>query len=361
MHTFGETSVRSSCTHDNSVNKTGSTTWSDKNGKSYGAKRCRNSFLKNAVSPLPPHSIIREDHNGDTYNLITQKNYDYLRDSYFRYAELMNEKAEHNPGRSIGEGISNLYHEMNALVGDSINLNYEEDCGCLYFNLWKAHIWGDYTLYYFPIKFVEELNPKLRRIAITFMHHLMKGNEFTTINNEDDMDWVIEMLSDDSENENPKDRKNKKQLLHSYTSGKAYILLNRVWNKSYYKNLTKAINEYDCRNDFEKGLIHMMKSGIEFTKPVKPIIRYAYDPFYDDEPDFLPMELGQQIRTVYDCNDMVTEYLEDLFNSNRQESYEILPTSTFKVTPQSNKIFKIEDSYPERFFKWADKFINYIR
>ena len=47
-------------------------------------------------------------------------------------------------------------------------LNLEDDNGCLYFNVWNTHTWGEYTLYYFPVKFVEELNPTLRRIVITF-------------------------------------------------------------------------------------------------------------------------------------------------------------------------------------------------
>jgi hypothetical protein len=51
---------------------------------------------------------MRESYSGNSYNLITQENYEYLRDSYFRYAELMNVKAEHAPGRTIGEGIVNL-------------------------------------------------------------------------------------------------------------------------------------------------------------------------------------------------------------------------------------------------------------
>ena len=88
---------------------------------------------------------------------------------------------------------------------------------------------------------------------------------------------------------------------------------------------------------------------------------YGYDPFYDEEPDYLPMTLGQQIRVVYDSDDIVTEHLIDFFNSTRQETYEIIPASTFAVSPETDKVFTLEDTYPERFFKWADDFIQYIR
>ena len=31
------------------------------------------------------------------------------------------------------------------------------------------------------------------------------------------------------------------------------------------------------------------------------------------------------------------------------------------ATPKTDKVFTLEDTYPERFFKWADDFIHYIR
>lgn len=361
MQTSGSISIGTTRKDDNRIDQAGGTIRCDKTRESYGAKRCRNSFLKSSVLPIAPTIVTRENCCGNPYNLITQENYEYLRDSYIRYAELMNVKAEHNPGRSIGEGISNLYHEMDALVGDRMYLNYEEDNGRLYFNLWKTHTWGEYTLYYFPIKFVENLTPKLRRIAITFIHNLMEANGITTINDEDDTVWAIDMLSEGYEDEDTKDRKAREKLVESYTNGRIYKLLDKVWRKSYYKNLLKAIEDYECNNGFEQGLVDLMRKGLEFLKPDKSIMCYAYDPFFDDEPDYLPMTLGQQIRVVYDSDDMVTEYLVDLFNSSRQETYEIIPASTFAVSPQTNKVFKLEDTYPERFFKWADEFINYIR
>ena len=45
---------------------------------------------------------------------------------------------------------------------------------------------------------------------------------------------------------------------------------------------------------------------------------YGYDRCYDEEPDYLPMTLEQQIRVVYDSDDIMTEHLIDFYNSSRQ-------------------------------------------
>lgn len=214
MQTIGRTSVGTAREDDNRIDQAGGTIRCDKSRESYGANGCRNSFLKTPILPIAPQTIMRESYSGNSYNLITQENYEYLRDSYFRYAELMNVKVEHTPGRTIGEGIVNLYNEMNDLVNKSgMYLNLEDDNGCLYFNVWNTHTWGEYTLYYFPVKFVEELNPTLRRIVITFYHNFMKENGITTINDEEDMDWAIDMLTEGCyEDEDAKERRAREKL-----------------------------------------------------------------------------------------------------------------------------------------------------
>ena len=34
--------------------------------------------------------------------------------------------------------------------------------------------------------------------------------------------------------------------------------------------------------------------------------------------------------------------------------------TTMALSPETDSLFKMEDDYPERFFKWSDKFINHI-
>lgn len=88
-------------------------------------------------------------------------------------------------------------------------------------------------------------------------------------------------------------------------------------------------------------------------------MQYAYDAYYEENPDFHPMYLQQQIRVVYDTNDIVTDYLVDYYNSYSRETYDIVPITTFDLSPNTKELFRMDD-YPERFFKWADEFINVI-
>lgn len=63
--------------------------WNGQERKDNGAKRCRSSFLNTTFLPRPLPSLFMEDTGGNRYNLITQENYEFLRDSYFRYACLL--------------------------------------------------------------------------------------------------------------------------------------------------------------------------------------------------------------------------------------------------------------------------------
>lgn len=139
--------------------------WNGQERNDNGAKQCRSSFLNTTFLPRPLPSLFVEDTGGNRYNLITQENYEFLRDSYFRYACLLGKEAVHTPGRTFGEGIAKLHEEMEILVGEELNVNIEEQNGRLLFRLWKTHRWGVLTLYYFPVKFVEALGPELRRIV----------------------------------------------------------------------------------------------------------------------------------------------------------------------------------------------------
>lgn len=88
-------------------------------------------------------------------------------------------------------------------------------------------------------------------------------------------------------------------------------------------------------------------------------MHYSYDPDSRDDPDFGPIQLDRQIRIVYNNNDDIMESLFETLNCDLQETYEIVPVTTLTLSPQSEQLFKMDD-YPERFFNWADKFINLI-
>lgn len=188
-------------------------------------------FSERHVSAKPLPSLVVEDSDGKRHNLITRENYGFLRDSFFRYAYLMEKEAVHTPGRTFGEGIARLHEEMDDLVGEGLNVNIEEQDGRLLFKLWKAHHWGKLTLYYFPMKFVEALGPELRRISITFIHELMKANGIQTVLDEDDTEYVLTWISEEVPEEVPEERKKRLRLLHSYENGRIKRLL-QGWNAS---------------------------------------------------------------------------------------------------------------------------------
>lgn len=326
-----------------------------------GTQRCRSSFLNTPLVPLAQKSLAVELYDGMEYNkinVITQDNYEFLRDSYFRYALLLQKKVSHVPGNSVGEGIANLYDEMAGLVGDELNVNIEQEDGRLFFRLWKYHKWGNFTLYYFPVSFLESLNPALRRIAVTFLHNLMEANGIGIFWDDCESDFMFEMLTEDDDSD-PKDRKERIRLVDSYKAGKISRLLKRVESKSYYKDLPKALEAYIPQNGFEQLLLDAMKHGLPFLVPEKGIMQYGYDAYYSENPDFHPMYLQQQIRVVYDINDVVSEYLVDYYNSYSRETYDIVPITTCDLSPDTEELFRMDD-YPERFFRWADEFITLI-
>lgn len=361
MCTIGRTPAGTAGKAHHRTDPEGCTVWGGQERTDCGSKRGRNSFLNTALPPIARESLMVETYDGSTcngINVITRENYEFLRDSFFRYAALLDTKVVHIPGNSIGEGIAVLYDEMNALVGDDLNVNIEQEDCRLFFRLWKNHQWGSYTLYYFPVKFLESLNPVLRRIAVTFIHKLMKANGIETFLDYEDTDFMFEMLSecDDCDSSEGKERL---KLLDSYQAGKINRLLKRVESKSYYKNLPKAIGAYNPQNGFERSLIDVMKRGLPFLMAERGIMEYGYDAFYSENPDFHPMYLQQQIQVVYDTEDVVSEYLIDNYNCYSRETYDIIPVTVFDLSPDTEELFRMDD-YPERFFRWADEFINII-
>ena len=136
-------------------------------------------------------------------------------------------------------------------------------------------------------------------------------------------------------------------------------LLARVEKQVLLQESADSHDRYEPQNDYERSLVSAMKEGLDFLSPEHGIMQYSYDPFYEEEPECLPMYLWQQIRVVYDSNDMVTDYLVDYYNSYSRETYDIIPATTLALSPETEKLFYMDD-YPERFLQWADKFINII-
>lgn len=323
-----------------------------------GAKWCRNSFLKTTFSPIAPQVVARQWRDKE-YNYLTKENYSYLKESAMQYASLLDVKLKHNPGRSIGEGISNIYDELDNIIGE-INLNIETNEDKLQFVLWKYHPWGDYTFYWLPVKFMESLNSKLRKIAISFIHCFMHSNGMIMTNEAFDVEWVLEWAKDGMEECDPDDKKRNLNLIDEYESGKVYRLMDRIDTKCYYKNLPRALNRYMPNNEFEGQLIDLFKEGLAFIGKDKPsIMSYGYDPLDDEERDYHPVDMERMIRIVYDLDDFVTEWMMDWANNELRESYDISPATQLAISPDTSELFSM-DQYPDKFFKWFDKLCTLI-
>jgi hypothetical protein len=175
--------------------KTRSKSRSEQKKTNCSAERCCNSFLKTVISPITPQTVVSL-WDGKDYNCTTKDNYLYLLESAMNYAALSGVELKHNAGKSIGEGISNIYDELDNIIGD-INLNIEIKDNKPSFVLWKYHPWGKYTFYWLPVKFVELLNPHLRKIAISFIHRFIRSNGLLTTNESQDIDWILDMAKED--------------------------------------------------------------------------------------------------------------------------------------------------------------------
>lgn len=96
----------------------------------------------------------------------------------------------------------------------------------------------------------------------------------------------------------------------------------------------------NCDLEFEKKFCEFVKWNPLFAKPY----------VVESDPGLVE-KIGR--------DDMVSEYLVDYYNNNSQETYDIIPITTCALSPETDRLF-IMDDYPERFFKWADEFINIV-
>lgn len=251
---------------------------------------------------------------------------------------------------------------MDALIGEELDVNIEyTQEGHLAFTLWRYNTWGEHEFCWFPVKFLQSLGTALRHLAVTFLHDLGRSNGIGTINDTDDVEYVFEWIEECLSNESDdRERRRKARLLESYRHGTIYRLLRRVERKRYCKNLEAALAAYPLQNERERQLVETMREGLQFIGDGKPsIMHYAYDPHYEREPDFLPLQLEQQIAFIYDVDDLITEYMAGNLSGCYQESYEIIPATILTLSPQIDRLFETDD-YPDRFFRWADRFIALI-
>lgn len=104
MCTIGRTAGGTACKAHHRTDRTQYPLRYGQERKDYGTGGCRSSFLNATFQPKPLPSLVVEDSDGKRHNLITRENYGFLRDSFFRYAYLMEKEAVHTRAGHSGKG-----------------------------------------------------------------------------------------------------------------------------------------------------------------------------------------------------------------------------------------------------------------
>jgi len=326
-----------------------------------GPERFSNDFLKEPISHIAPKKIVRNQfHEG--YNYLTRANYLYLLRCVENYAQLLGKEFRHNPGDSNGAGIMNLYGELQVLVGDQIQINVHVNDKRLIFVLWDLYPWGEYNVYWLPVKFVENLPLPLQRLTISFLHQFRKSMKIGTVNSSDSFDFILEWQFETIDDyEDPNDRKAYGKYLKSYQKGSIHKLMEQIENKNYHRDLRKSLDRYKSASDYERELIGIMKEGLPFMgENVPNIFQYEYDFYWDEDSDDSPVSMDQQIMFIYDADDHVIDgfssYVDDCYNNY----YAIRPCATLALAPDTKETFGMEP-FPKEFFDYMDKLNDFIR
>lgn len=328
--------------------------------KKTAARRSHNDYLMGRILPIAPdyYADVGEE---EKVNLTTEENFEYLYRSAQRYAQLAEVKLPFRKCKgSPKQNISNLCKILESTISENINL--EIIGGRLHFCLFGYHAWPDYTLFWMPLDFTEKLPKQLKRITLEFIRRFIRHHGIQDITDTSYYEMARDYLSDYGnydEEATPKEIKSKVKLMHSYDTGKAHHALERMNKRRFCANLEKEIQGYHPKKRNEQEFLELIKEGMGLISPSSPhILQYDYDWAFEESPDFLPLSLGIQILLTYSIDDELCTEIESYFSSDCQESYNITPVTTLILTPETDKLFVMDD-YPVRFHKWFKRFVNH--
>lgn len=332
-------------------------------GKKVASTRKRNNFLTKKIQPfVPDYCIQAEDNSSRTVNLTTQENFDYLHQSALKYTQLMDIELpfRKKKGGNPRIGIINLYKAMDNLLPEHINIERVDER--LHFCLYRFHKWPDLTLYWIPLDFTRKLPRQLKRITLEFIRQFVRYHGLQDITETSYYEMAIEYLEDYGNYNGEADRREIEQKAHlarSYRQGVACRMLERMKGKSLCKDLEGSMRKCRTENKNEQKLLELIREGMTLITPASPhLMEYYYDWAYEESPDFLPAGLETQVMLGYSANDALCEEMESYFNSDCQESYAITPVTTIYLTPETDKLFSMDD-YPEKMSDWLGRFLKH--
>lgn len=332
--------------------------------KKTAPSRKRNGFLTERIRPFAPdYQVESEEDSIRKINVTTNENFDYLYHSALRYAKLMNVELpfQQKKGGNARMNIINLYKAMDNLLPEHINL--EITGGRLHFCLYRFHKWPDYTLFWIPLDFTRSLPRLLKRITLEFIRQFVRHHGLQAITETGYYDMAIDYLEDYpnyDEEASQQDVRQYARLAKSYQEGAIHRMLERMKGKHFCKDLAGNLQKYRTEDKHEQKLLELIGEGMSLITPGSPyLMQYYYDWAYEESPDFLPIGLETQVMLGYSENDALCKEMESYFNSDQQESYTITPVTCFYLTPETDKLFSMDD-YPERLSDWLDRFLKHV-
>lgn len=322
--------------------------------------RKHHGVLTERIPPLAPdYCVIIDEDTKETWNLTSPENFDYLYRSAVRYTQLMGLKLpfRKKKGKNNRRKIVELFKIMESLIPEYINLELIDER--LHFCIYRFHNWPDQRLFWIPLDFTEKLPYQLKMITLEFLRRFARHHDLQDIKETYYYEMAVQQLEDYEHydtNLSPKDIKMYKKLASSYQKGKIYRLLKRMKGKSFCPDFEKQIDEYHTEIKKEQELLILIKEGMGLITPDKPcIMQYYYDWAYEESPDFRPAGLDLLIMLTYSINDALNKEMVSYFSCDCQESYAITPVTTLFLTPETDKLFRMDD-YPEKLSDWIERF-----
>lgn len=331
--------------------------------KATPSTRKRNGFLTGRFLPVTADYHAESPEKGMDVNLTTREGFDYLYRSAANYAALLGVDLPFPKRRRSSHprlDIVRLYEVMENLLPEHVNLEVVRDR--LTFCLYRFHKWPDYELLWIPLDFTERLDPSVRRVVLEFIrrfarHHRI-GDLKSTYYYEMTEDYM-ERSMDDSDEYTPDDRRRITRLLASYDGGKIARLLKRMQGRAFCTGLKGGLETCRPKTEGERVLLELVREGMAFMgKGVPCIMDYQYDWINEKEPDFMPAFLESQILLAYSTDDEIARDMMSTFSADMQESYNLTPVSTMLLTPETDRIFTMDD-FPERFAGWFNRFVHH--
>lgn len=329
--------------------------------KKIATARSGNDFLMGRILPIAPDYYI-ETGKDTNISVTTKENFDFLYRSALNYTRLMGVTLPFKEKKSCPRiNIIELYKTLDTFLPEHINLETRD--GKLFFCIYQFHNWPDYKLYWIPLDFTEKLPRELKRITLEFLRRFIRYHSIQHITESSYYEMAFEYLKyykHYNEEAPQADIKHYSAVAKSYEKGKIHRMFERMKGKSFCTDLVGKIQICPTRNENEHRLLKLIKEGMELISPGSPhIMQYHYDWAYEKSPDFLPPGLEVQIMLGYSAKDALCKEMENCFNWDCQETYAISPVTTLYLTPETDKILKL-DNYPEKFCKWLNSFMEHI-